>query len=237
MKRRYDVFAVVFAVSMLIGIQAVEVANANPIPWAFNPQMTISIQSPQNGTKNSLPVLVNFTSRGDNQFSVSDDASETYVRSFFYTIDGQDMETMGIRFEGTNTTTIYENGVKQGFYFNGQVYLTNLADGTHNITVYYGYGPVNKGGHVDGTSKERIIYNPTWQATSQFYVDSKLASGLTITPSPIPTDSQSMPSINKGPTLPAELNEPIVYIIAIVITLVAVASVSLVYFKRRKGKP
>jgi hypothetical protein len=46
-----------------------------------------------------------------------------------------------------------------------------------------------------------------------------------------------MPTINTGPTLPVELNPPIAYIIlAIVIVIVAVASISLVYFKRRKGK-
>jgi hypothetical protein len=235
MRRRYAVLALVFSVSLLIVIQAVEVVDANPIPWAFNPQMTVSIQSPQNGTINSLPVLVNFTSRGDNQFSVSDDPSETYVRSFFYILDNQDMATMGTRFEGTNTTTIYENGRKEGYYFNGQVSLTNLADGLHNITVYYGYGPINKGANVGGTSKERIIYNPTWQATAQFYVDSKLDSNLTPTPSPTP--SQSIPTINTGAILSVESNLSIVYIIlAIAIAIVAVASISLVYFKRRKGK-
>jgi hypothetical protein len=47
-----------------------------------------------------------------------------------------------------------------------------------------------------------------------------------------------MPTINAGPTLPVELNPLIVYIIlAAVIVIVAVASVSLIYFKRRKGKP
>ena len=106
MKRRCAVFAVVFAVSILIGIQAVEVVDANPLPWLFDPQMTVTIQSPANGTISSLPVLVSFTSKADNQFSVSDNTSEEWVRSFFYVLDGQDMKTMGMRFEGTNTTTI-----------------------------------------------------------------------------------------------------------------------------------
>ncbi len=95
----------------------VEVVDANPLPWAFNPQMTVSILSPQNGTISSLPVLVSFTSKADNQFSVSDDTSEEWVRSFFYVLDGQDMKTMGMRFEGTNATTIYENGSQTRFPF------------------------------------------------------------------------------------------------------------------------
>jgi hypothetical protein len=106
MKRRYAVFAVVFAVSILIGIQTVEVVKANPLPWLFDPQMIVTIQSPANGTINSLPVLVSFASKADNQFSVSDNTSEEWVRSFFYVLDGQDMKTMGMRFEGTKTTII-----------------------------------------------------------------------------------------------------------------------------------
>jgi hypothetical protein len=207
MRQSSALFAVVFLVSILIGIQVVEVVNANPIPWAFNPQMTISIQSPQNGTKNSLPVLVNFTSRGDNQFSVSDDASEMYVRSFFYSIDGQDMGSQGMRFEGTNTTTIYENGIKSGFHFNGQVCLTNLANGSHTIRVYY--GAVNRISFV-GTPLERIIYNPAWQATAQFYVE--------------------------GSKIPVELNPSTVIFIAIVIAVMAIVSVSVLYLKRNRGK-
>jgi hypothetical protein len=139
--------------ALVVGIQTVEVVDANPLPWAFNPQMTISIQSPANGTISSLPVLVSFTSKADNQFSVSDNTSEEYARSFFYVLDGQNTNTMGMRFEGTNTTTIYENGSQQGFHFDGQAYLTNLADGPHNITVYY--GAVNKISYV-GTPQENI---------------------------------------------------------------------------------
>lgn len=59
---------VVLLLISLAGLQAVEVAEANPIPWFPNPQMTVSIQSPQNETINSLPVLVSFTSQGDQQF-------------------------------------------------------------------------------------------------------------------------------------------------------------------------
>jgi hypothetical protein len=218
--------------ALVAGIQTVEVVDANPLPWFANPQMTVSILSPQNGTINSLPVLVNFTSKGDIQFSVSDDTSAEYVRSFFYVLDGQDMENIGMRFEGTKTTTIYdENGTKQGFRFDGQAYLTNLADGPHNITVYY--GAVNKISNV-GTPQEQIIFNPAWQATSQFYVDSKLASGLTLTPAP--NIASMMPTVNTDPhvDLIAKSFPYIVGIVAIVIVLIVGL---LVYFRRRKRKP
>ena len=109
-----------------------------------------------------------------------------------------------------------------------------MADGPHNITVYY--GAVNKINYV-GTPQESIYYrsidyNPTWQATAQFYVDSKLASGLTITPSSTP--SQSIPTINTSSTLPDELNPAAPYIIlTVVIVIAAIASIALVYFRRR----
>jgi hypothetical protein len=230
------ILAIILA--FVVGIQAVEVANANPIPWAFNPQMTVSILSPQNGTINSLPILVSFTSEADNQFSVSDNTSEEWVRSFFYVIDGQDMN-MGMRFEGTKTTIIYdENGTKQGFNFEGQAYLTNLADGPHNITVYY--GAVNKISYV-GTPQESIYYrsidyNPTWQATAQFYVDSKLAAGLTLTPSPTPNITTLMPTVNTGPHVDLGVSS-FPYIVGIVATLIVLIVGLLVHFKRRKGKP
>jgi hypothetical protein len=196
----------------------VEVVDANPLPWAFNPQMTVSILSPQNGTISSLPVLVSFTSQADNQFSVSDDTSEEWVRSFFYVLDGQDMKTMGMRFEGTNTTTIYANGSQQGFRFDGQTYLTNLADGPHNITVY----------------QESIYYtNPAWQATSQFYVDSKLTTGLTITPSPTPNTTTLMPTVNTGPHVDLAANS-FLYIVGIVAMVIVLIVGLLVYVKKRK---
>ena len=42
-------------------------------------------------------------------------------------------------------------------------------------------------------------------------------------------------SVNTSATLPLKFNPSIVYILAILIAIVAVASISLVYFKRRKG--
>ncbi len=164
-------FSILLFTSILADMQVAEVVDANPLPWIFDPKMTVTIKSPANGSVNSLPVSVSFASQADNQFSVSDDYTGEWVRSFFYVLDGQDMETMGMRFEGTKTTTISEKGIKSGYCFDGQAYLTNLADGPHNITVYY--GAVNRIGYV-GTPEERIIVNPVWQATSQFYVVSSL---------------------------------------------------------------
>jgi len=184
-----EAFVSAIAMSMVIvslfGVQAVKVANANPIPWAFNPQMTVTIQSPENGTSYGLPVLVTFVAHGDSQFSVTDNDSQDYARSFFYVLDGGSMRTSGLRFEGTKTTDI--NGDPVYWYgFNGQAKLTNLTDGPHNITVYF--GAVNSIGLV-GTPNEMIVYNPSWSATAQFYIDSTLTPEPTQTPSPTPNPS------------------------------------------------
>ena len=65
MKRRYAVFTVIFAVSILIGIQAVEVVDANPVPWQSTPNQdrpTLTIETPQNQTTyNVKDIPINFT--------------------------------------------------------------------------------------------------------------------------------------------------------------------------------
>jgi hypothetical protein len=194
MRRVVFALTTVLVVIFLIApLAQVPVVDANPLPWAFNPQMTVTIQSPTNGTINSLPVLVSFTSQGDWQFSVSDDPAKDWATSFFYVLDEQNMRSMGMRFVGTQNTTISEKGSKYDYNFSGQAYLTNLADGPHTITVYY--GAVNKISYV-GTPQEHVSYNTAWQATSQFYVQNKL------TPSPTPTPAPTVPEFSWLAILP-----------------------------------
>jgi len=194
----------------LVGMQDAKVAMANPIPWFPNPQMTVTVQSPVNGSSFALPVFVNFTAQGDLQFSVSDNITQQWVRSFFYVLDGQNMQNSALRFAGTKTTEIQGDPVYK-YNFSGQAYLTNLSDGPHSITVYY--GAVNSIGYV-GTPNENIYYNPKWQATAQFYVDSTITPSPTLapapahTPSPSPTSSPSpSPTPTANPTLTASLSE------------------------------
>ncbi len=51
MKRRYAIFALIFAVSILIGLEAVKVVDANPIVWPATPNQekpVLAIKTPQN---------------------------------------------------------------------------------------------------------------------------------------------------------------------------------------------
>ena len=198
------IIIIAFLISLVAGMQAVKVAQANPIPWAFDPQMTVTIQSPASGANCALPLLVSFTAQGDGQFSVSDNVTQDYPRSFFYVLDGQNMITQGLRFEGTKTTEIFGDPVYK-YSFSGQANLTDLTDGFHSITVYY--GAVNS---IDliGSPSEWIVYNHnlSWQATSQFYVKIETPAPTpspsptpSITPSPTPTPS---PSLTPSPSIP-----------------------------------
>ncbi len=196
-----------FLISLATGMQAVDVAKANPIPWCFDPQMTVTIQSPVGGANCALPLLVSFTAQGDSQFSVSDNVTLDWLRSFFYVLDGQDMRSSGWRFEGTKTTQIYGDPVYY-YSFSGQANLTDLTDGLHSITVYY--GAVNSVALI-GSPNESIVCNQNWAATSQFYVNSTLtpSSSPISTPSPTSTAetamsaslSESASSLNFGNTI------------------------------------
>jgi hypothetical protein len=199
-KKTFRAAIVMFVVllSLAAGMQAVKVAKANPIPWAFDPQMTVTIQSPANGATCALPLLVSFTAQGDRQFSVSDNVTQDYARSFFYVLDGQNLTTMGLRFAGTKTTQILGDPIYK-YNFSGQANLTDITDGLHNITVYF--GAVNKIGLV-GTPTEWIVHNTSWQATSQFYVDSTLTPTPTLAPTPSPS-----PTPTSMPTLEASMAE------------------------------
>jgi hypothetical protein len=153
-----------FIGSLLAGMQSVEVVEANPLPPSWmNPKMTITIQSPQNGTGNALPVFVKFTAQSSSHFSLSDNQTQDWSRAFFYVLDGQNMSSSGIRFTETKITGTYSGDNDHHYDFSGQAYLTNLTDGSHSITVYYGV-LVNV-----GSPYEFIVYNASWSATSQFY--------------------------------------------------------------------
>ncbi len=241
MKRAVVVTIALLTLIIVSSLQTVEVAKANPIPWAFNPQMTVTVLSPENNTINSLPILVSFTSKGDQQFSVSDNTTAEWVRSFFYILDGQDMRSMGVRFEGTKTTP--DN------HFTGQAYIENLTDGFHTITVYY--GAVNSINLI-GSLQEQIVYNTKWQATAQFYVNIKLDPSPTPTnfetnspsPKPSPTAIETTSPITQTPTAtPLEnggVNANVILTSELIIAVVIVSAIlslvlAVVVYRRRKA--
>src|SRR4030042_1098124 len=185
-----------FLISLVAGMQSVEVVEANPLPPSWmHPKMAITIQSPQNGTDNALPVFVNFTAQSSGHFSLSDNQTQDWIRAFYYVLDGQNMSSLGINFTETQLTGTYPTDSDHYYDYSGQAYLTNLTAGIHSITVYYGVLINNA----------FIVYNASWSATSQFYV-------LTENPLPTlsPTPSPSTPEFPSWIILPLALTATLV---------------------------
>ena len=216
MKRKIAIVSVVASavLVLLVGMQVVEVADSNPLPPSWmNPKMSITIQSPQNGTDNALPVFVNFTAQSSGDFSLSDNQTQDWIRAFFYVLDGQNMSSSsGVNFTETQLTATHPTDRDHYYDFSGQAYLTNLAAGIHSITVYYGV-LVNV-----GSSAEFIVYNSSWSATSKFYVKTET------TPSPLPSPQETG-------AFPTATVAAVSTVVAVVVVLVAGL---LVYSKRRK---
>jgi hypothetical protein len=230
MRKIVFVSTAILLLSLLTVLQVVEVVDANPLPPSWmHPKMTITIQSPLNGTNNVLPVLVKFTAQSSAQFSLSDNQTEDWNRAFFYVIDdGQNMSYSGIKIIGTQMTETSSPEIEH--QFSGQAYLTNLTDGIHSITVYWGV-LVNV-----GTPAEFIVYDVSWSATSQFYV------GTEATPSP------ALSSLTPQPTIhPTQSDSPFALMdafyasniplaVGCLAVIVAVALVSLVHFQKLTRK-
>jgi hypothetical protein len=94
----------------------------------------ISIQSPQNGTNHSEPVLLNFTAKYSH-------FPEGY--SYIYTIDGQSIESALESHQWVEpdpmvgTETVTDDDFKYVEYtIRGSVYLPNLGEGEHKLTLY-----------------------------------------------------------------------------------------------------
>jgi hypothetical protein len=227
MKRRYAVFAIVFVVSLLIGIQAVEVVNANPVPppW-MNAKLSVTIENPANGSIQSRSFLVRFHADGS-QFSLTNSSIGGYSGDFFYILDSQQWGDM--RYSGAN---IWDTEIDDNHHFTGQVYLSNIAAGSHSITVYWGV-KVNVG----------ILTDTAWAGTSQFSVDAKLTPQQTNNPTAIPTQTlHPSPSETSLPTVSPTVNylltnSTFLIAIAVVIVIVAFASILLFFFKNhRRGR-
>jgi len=237
--------------ALVASIQVVEVVDANPLPPNWMASMTITIQSPLKGVINDLPLLVNFSAQSSPVFYLSGTQIDSYTGDFFYVLDGQSMSYGGTKIADTQMTVTSQNKHQ----FSGQTYILNLIEGPHNITVYWG-----------ASSNNRIYYDESWSTNTQFYVINENPSPTpktTLTPnSPIPSPSPSptsKPNLTQSPvptsqtptpfptltsiTTPTQvssnylLDQILLTAIAIVIIILAIVSISLVYFRRRKGKP
>jgi hypothetical protein len=134
----------------------------------------ISIQSPQNGTQNAAPILLNFTVK---EWDISD------AYSYFYILDGQAYQS-GVKIE--EIQLVAQENLSEEHVFSyvettlaGQVVLPSLPDGAHNVTVFIGQAL------VDGAIRPANV--DPFSTTSNFNVDSTIQS------SPPPQETEPKP--------------------------------------------
>jgi hypothetical protein len=249
MNRRYTGFAVVFAVSILIGLQVVEVAEANPVPWLSTPNREkpiLTLQAPTNQTTYKTEVPIDFTVTAPESwatYTVRLTWNHYYVGEVQYIAVYLDSNLLIKYTTGSITSYFYGNKTIypiRGFDGESTHYLFNLnqtTSGSHtlNVTVFsftYADGdPIDdtaiafQTGTINGEPIYAYKYPNVVSEVIHFTVEQ-------------PTPTQSIPTINTGSTLQVELNPAIPYIIlAVVIVIAAIASVLLVFFKRHKPKP
>jgi hypothetical protein len=226
MKRRYAVFAVVLAVSILIWVQDIEVVDANPVPWPTTPILdnpTITIHSPSNNTvytNGNTTISLTVTKPGSWKRELFPYARVDSVGTY---LDGK---RILLAYNYTNTDPIKDEWVKDQSYF----YVPSItAAGQHmlNVTVaFHSYyrGPAYNDSHVlsDIESSDGPIYQYPIVFSELVYFT------IAGEPSPSPTP---LPSSQEIGSFPIE-TVAIVSLAAIAV----VGTVLLIYFKRKKGK-
>ena len=260
MKRRYVVFALVLAVSILIGIQAVEVANANPLPYPQEPNtdlpfLTVGIPA------NPLPLNDN-NAAVINIIVMQPDAWLHYYMGFmpyvgrcygYVYLDGitklgfpstQDkVNYYNISFTGYPDTVLRINGYTSPFTRDTvqhkltiQLYcitFSQIGNYQSNVTQDVSFT-------IDSSSQTISFLNTPVKTDRGTYPTANASTSpiptINITPTPAltPTSTPATSPYNTGFTIPTT---GMIILVASVIVIIAVVSVLLVYCRRRKGKP
>jgi hypothetical protein len=208
MKRRYALFAVIFAVSLLIGIQAVEIVDANPVNHHSLAIMVNTIQSTSNVT--ITPSFPQTT-----ELSVSEDPG---VGGFSVLVPSN--VTLGNTFE-VGLVALYANGYWDR-NFTGSVSFSS-SKGT--------ISPSMSGAFTEGSWNGFINMSEAGVDIVIYVNDGNGHTGRSTPVSVYQMNPTPTSSANSTPT--PSVPE---FSFLSVIFLLAVASVSLVYIKRRKSK-
>jgi hypothetical protein len=243
MKRKYAVIAIIFAVSMLIGIQAFEVADANPVPFTQTPNLerpSLTITAPQNySTYNTPNIPLNLTVKQPDSWNATHWLWHYVgeVNSVDVSVDGNISAHYSayqiVKYSNGNKTTTYPNDPRDPFSVVSICdWINQTTPGMHTLNITVISHTYSLSHYPGSNEKAGAMYDG-----QPIYEYPIIVSDIVYFTVEQPTPSQSMPTINTGPTLPVELNPPVAYIIlTIVIVIVAVASISLVYFRRIKNK-
>ena len=196
------IFALLFSAGT--GTQIINLAGANP-NLLKGLYCNILIQSPQNGTYNTEPILLNFTVKNNY-------VSDAYL--YFYLLDGQDrqssvkVEEIQVIGQETISNDTYIPYTEYTLW--GQAILPNLSDGPHNLTVFMGW--------VDS---DEVIHHANidpFSATAHFSVDTTTPPS----PSPSPQETETEPE-----------PFPVTLAATVAVSVVVIGAGLLVYFKKR----
>jgi hypothetical protein len=159
MKRKINIFALILFISILVGMLPIGKVEANPLPPPYVGGIAIAIQSPSNSPSfSSSSILVVFNATANSFYYLSEakqDKSTYWNGDFFYVLDGKNMTSQGIKIE--NVQMREDDSLRH--IFTGQFYITNLAEGYHTITIYWGVQ----------LSSSRILNANYLSQTTQFY--------------------------------------------------------------------
>jgi hypothetical protein len=243
MKRKYAVFAVVFAVSILIGIQAVEVVDANPVPWLSTPNrekpvLTLQFRTNQTTYKTEVPIDFNVTAPESwATYTVRLTWNDYYVGEMQYVAVYLDSKPL-INYTTSHIVSYFDGNKKIYPYSDGfdglsthySFNLNKTTSGSHtlNVTVFsYTYAD---GDPIDDTAIAFQTGSINGEPIYAYKYPNVVSEAVHFTvEQPTPTQN---PNANGSVYL---LNQTNLILIAVVIAIVVVVSVSLVHFKRRKG--
>ena len=217
------ILAIILA--FVVGIQAVEVADANPVPWLTTPNLekpTLTVISPQNYTTyNADSLNLNFTAIKPDSWNaiyiVVPYVGQIYSADVY--LDGSLISHYG--YSGSAFVKFNQSTPE----------LNQTAPGEHtlNVTVLsytYYRGPAFNGSHILSSinSSSGPVYEYPIIISDIVYFT--VVGGPSPSPSPSPTLSPQ-----ETGAFPTET-------VAVVSTVVVVVGAGLlVYFRRRKGKP
>jgi hypothetical protein len=211
---RERILAVTVVVILLVGMQTVEVAEANP--FMFGPY--IGILSPEQFSKktyqtSTIPIQIQIETPTDYQ-----EILKIYcIVDLNYSSNNNPQKTLSI----SNPQPSTYSGVASISYL-GSGTLTNLSDGSHNLDAY----AVNVQGKIIKSSTRIFLVNTTSAYPSP---------SLTISPSPsptlIPSESPTQTPIIEPDPSPSILEFPSLILLPLILAVTVAASLA---FKRKK---
>ncbi len=234
MKRRIATFAVLLVILMLVGTEVIGVVIANPmVPKNSDSgfeKPAIIIKSPLNNEalNNTSNLYLNFVVNYPPSWKKIqiDNYTLGHVDSLDVCIDGVVSDHFVNSYSCTDSNYNFTDFCVNLKTLDPGSHLANVTVYTHSYSLGYIAGISDTSFPPLDTSFGTMYGFPiTVFETVNFTLNEQIL--------PSPTLAQSIPTINTGDTLPVELNPSI---LAIAIVIVAVASTSLVYFRRR-GKP